>query len=255
MKFKDKVPIEIDFGEHKIELEKEFPCPKCDAKVKVNKNQLLNKASNVVKTVPILYERNKLIKTYNEKPEKFSDYFDFAAKLAKLDKKLDEIVFASTSMSISYELGCGHRINVRVFSDIEPLKPPKKQEALRKLGLNSPNAWRWLSHIYSPDGRIDESLGKRRAAEIMEIVNNYFKETEAFRGFEKEMLTKLPHSVTDLDRRIKAQLQRDIKEVLEELKTLMNSVVHDIEEALTRVSFRPEQISPNRGSYAIHAGD
>lgn len=116
----DKVPLEVDFGEHKIELEKEFPCPKCGANVKVAKNQLLNKASNVVKTVPILGERNKLIKTYNQNPEKFTDYFDFAAPLAKLDRKLNGIQYVSTSITIDYELGCGHTIKVRIFGDVEP---------------------------------------------------------------------------------------------------------------------------------------
>lgn len=132
------------------------------------------------------------------------------------------------------------------------MNPPKNEDALRKLGLNSPNAWRWLSYVYSPDGRIDEAFGKRKAAEIMAIVNSYFEETESFRKFENEVLTKLPASVTDLDRRIKVHIQRDITEVLDELKTSINSILSDIDEVLARVAMRPELIRPNRGSYAIH---
>lgn len=251
----NKIPINVDTFGLDIKLDKPFSCPKCGATSNVTKHRLLSLTSNVVRAVPIFNDRNELIKKYHKDPPELSDYPTYAYRLAKFDRQLNQIPFVSTSKTIDYALECGHIIKLRVFADIEQLTPPDKFEALLKLGLNGENAWPLVSYTYSPDGRINEKFGKKKADEIMAIVESYHKETEAFKKFERETLANIPTSVTDLDRRMKLNLQRDVKQILDQLQTMIKSIIYDFDTVLERVAMRPELISSNRCSYVIHAGD
>lgn len=246
-----KAPVNVDFGGRDIKLDKDFSCPICDAKVKVTNEMVANKGSNVYRTAAVISDRNQIIAQYNRNPKSFADYFEFAAPLAKCEQLLNEIGDPTTSIATSIQLSCGHNVDVRIECNEQMLSQPKKSEVLQKLGLDSEHAWRWLSYIFTADGHIDQKLGQKKAEGIINVVESYHKEKSEFEAFAKEFEAKLPKSVTDLDGRIKENMKRDIREVLDELEAIISSVVHDIDQTLSRVSLRPENMKPRKGGYVV----
>jgi len=241
-----KTPINVEFPGTNIEPNKEFPCPECEEKATITTDQIKNAASRVISTSVLFHERNRIISDYEK--GKFKDYFDYAVPIAKFEHQFYAIGQPETSLSTSVELPCGHKTSIRVECGIEIVEEPKKEEVLHKLGLNTENAQRWLSYIYT--GRPNKKFGVRKAAEIMDFVETYFREKQAFSEFEKETLAKIPSSVTGLEGRISGNISKTIKLMNDDLDALMKSLIRELDETLIRIAMRPP-ITP-RGGWVAH---
>jgi len=237
-----KTSTTLNFGERKIELDKDFPCPNCGEKTQITHQMAMNVASGVAITCVIYAEYAKPINKFKEKPEKLKDYFAYAVPLARAMHKLGAISNRAMSLATSIELPCGHKIPVSIECGVAEVEEPKKQDVLRKLGLSTENAWRWLSYIYT--GRVNERYGQRKAEEIMHIVNNYYTEKEALENFQKDLADKIPHSITGYD--LHGDVSGGIRKILDELDVVMRSIIHDLDETLARVAMKPD-ILPKGG--------
>ena len=244
--FEKKTPINVEFPETKIDLDKEFECPVCEEKVIVTADRVKNAASRVISTSVLFHERNKLISNYEK--GKFKDYFEYAVPMAKIEHQLMSIGDPTTSLSTSIELPCEHKISVRIECGIEIMDEPKKADVLRKLGLGTKNAQRWLSYIYT--GKPNKKFGAKKAAEIMDFVDGYFSEKQAFSEFEKETLARIPRSTRGLDGKLSVDIAQTVKLVNDDLDDIMKSVIHELDETLTRISMRPD-VAP-RGGWIAH---
>lgn len=237
--FERKTPINVEFPGNKINPDKEFLCPDCGEKVTITTDRVKNAASHVISTCVLYHERNRIITKYEK--DKFKDYFEYAVPMAQIEHRLLTIGESMTSISTSLELPCGHKIPLRVECGIEIMEEPKKKDVLRKLGLNTENAQRWVSYIYT--GRVNKKFGIRKTAEIMTLVDTYFREKQAIETFEKETLAKIPRSTTGLDGRLSGDISKTVKLMNDDLDDTMKSVIHDLDETLSRVAMRPEVVS------------
>jgi len=226
----------LDFGGRDLELDKDFLCLNCGEKTRITHDMAMNVASGVATTCVVYSEYVKPINTLNAKPNKLKDYFDYAVPLARAKHKLAAISDRALSLATSIELPCGHLIPVSITCGVTEVEEPKKQDVLHTLGLNTKNAWRWLSYIYT--GRINEKNGQKKAEEIMHIVNNYYTEKEALENFQKDLADKIPPSITGYD--LHADVSGGIRKILDELDVVMRSIINEFDETLDRVAMRPE---------------
>jgi len=233
-----KTPINIEFPGTNIDLDKEFLCPECEEKATITTDQAKNVASRVISTSVLFHERNRIISDYEK--GKFKDYFDYAVPMAKIEHQLMAIGDPMTSLNTSVGLPCEHKISIRIECGIEITEEPKKVDVLHKLGLNTENAQRWLSYIYT--GRPNKKFGVKKAAEIMDFVDSYFREKQAFSEFGKETLAKIPRSVTGLEGRISGDISKTLNLMNSNLDAIMKSLIHELDETLARVAMRPDVI-------------
>ena len=235
-----KTNVILDFGGRNIELDKDFLCPTCAEKTRITGDMAMNVASPVATTCAVYAEYVKPINTFQKNPKKQQDYFAYAVPLHRARKRLSAISNRAMSLATSIELNCGHKIPVSIECGIKEVAEPKKQDVLHQLGLNTKNAYRWLSYIYT--GRVNEQWGKRKAAEIMEIVNRYHTEKEALENFQKDLGDKIPPSITGYD--LHGDVSSGIRKILDELDVVMRSIIHDLDETLARVAMRPDKELP-----------
>lgn len=238
-----KIPTILDFGGRNIELDKDFLCPTCGEKAQITTDMAMNVASPVATTCVVYSEYAKVINKYKQKPEKFKDYFEFAVPAARAMHKLGAIAMPAMSLATSIELPCGHKIPVSIKCSVPEVEEPKKQDVLHKLGLDTKNAWRWLSYIYT--GRVNEKYGERKANEIISIINSYHKEKQTLENFQKNLADKIPPSITGYD--LGGDVSRGIRKILDELEVILRSVIKDLDETLTRIARRPEGRLTTRG--------
>ena len=241
---KGKKLVDIEFSDPEIKFDKEFNCPTCGEKVKVTKEQVLNVGSPVVSTAPAYSEYAKVVSRYHDSPGKFKDYFEYAVPFAKAEHDLSAIGNRTLSLATSVPLPCGHAISVSIKCTVEDVEEPRKTGVLRKLGVSTENAEKWLSYVYT--GRVNEAFGKKKAKEITSIINAYETEKPALERFKEELADRVPPSITGLDARLRGDVDRGITEIMKELDLALQSVVNEIDETLMRVARRPDGALPDR---------
>ncbi|MDH5694696.1 MAG: hypothetical protein OEZ47_16490 [Gammaproteobacteria bacterium] len=241
-----KIPVLLGFGDRKIELNKPFPCPNCGEETCVTTQMAENTAGPVMTTCAIYADYAKPINAYRKNPEKLKDYFDYAAPMAIAEHNFGALA-NPMSLATSVELPCGHRVPVSISCSIKEVEPPKKQEVLHKLGLNTENAWRWISYIYT--GRVNEQYGKRKSEEIMYVVNSAQAEKQNLEDFLKNITDKIPKSMTGYD--LQGEASRRIQKILDELETVVTSIIHDLDETLARIAMRPPGPLTTKGWVAV----
>jgi hypothetical protein len=242
-----KIPVLLDFGDSKIGLDKDFLCPSCGEETRITTEMAENVASPVMATCAIYADYAKPINTYRKNPEKMKDYFDYAVPMAIAEHNFGALGNRAMSLATSIELECGHKVPVSIQCSVKEVDPPKKTEVLHKLGLNTKNAWRWVSYIYS--GRVNEQYGKRKAEEIMYLINNYYEEKQSLENFAKNLSEKIPTSLTGQD--LSGDVSRRIQKILDELNDVVTSIVKDIDETLARVAMHPPGSLRTRGWVAV----
>lgn len=231
-----KTPIDVDLGGRK--LNKEFDCPFCGEKTKITRPMVMNAGGNVVTTCVLYDDYAEPINKYHKNPKAFKDSFEYLVPLARAVHNLGALSQPTLSLATSIELPCGHKIPTAIECGIPEVEEPKKKEVLYKLGLDTKNAWRWLSYIYT--GRVNEKFGKKKADEVMHIINSYHNEKAELERFQAEVNDKVPASITGLDGRLQSDVSTDIQAILRELDMIVKSVIHDLDETLARVAMRPE---------------
>jgi hypothetical protein len=229
---KGKTELLVEFPGHpEITPNKEFECPNdCGQKHNISKDNLMHSAGNIPLVASVLSKMAKLIDQYYKKPESFSDYFDLRAPYAKLEHQLAAIGDSTISIGTSIKLACGYSIHVNIRADIEPFTEPKKLDVLRTLGLNSEKAWRWLSYIYSPEGKVNLREGKKRAERIQYYIDTMQRERETYEALKKHLDENVPSSETGVD--IKKGVAESIRKINEKWNEVMMSIIEEIEEPL-----------------------
>lgn len=235
--FEEKVPIEVSFGDLKIKLNSEFKCPSCGQKVKITKDDVLHAAEGVIATCAIYAQWNELIEKYEKQPEKFGDYFEFAAPLAKIEHDImAREAHLMTSLNTSIKLPCGDAVNVQIDGRIEFKDLPDKGEVLRKLGLETKSAYAWLSYIFG--GAVNEKAGKRKAQEIMDVLDAFDQELKSWELFEEKVTEYIPASASGIDGPIRAKISEGTSIAREQIRVETKSIISDIDTALARVAMR-----------------